>query len=94
MSAPFFDRAKKEVSMLLTMFWPNAVAEPKEPSFVNSRLVFVMVMVTFTSEGLAEPSVGNQARVRRDPVAPFEGGCGCGGGGGQGGGRWSGGMRG
>lgn len=40
------------------------------PSLVNSRLVFVMVMVTLTSLGLALPSAGNHASVRRSPVAP------------------------
>lgn len=80
-------RAKKLVSIELTIFWPNASADPKLPSLVNSRLVLVIVMVMFTSLALTVPSVGNQARVRRAPVAPSDAGGVGGGGGGSLGGR-------
>jgi hypothetical protein len=53
--------------MELTRFWPKVYTLPKEPSLVNSREVLVTVMVTLV---LAAWPGGNQASVRRAPLAP------------------------
>lgn len=62
------DLNRKLLSMLLTRLLAKVNTLPKLPMPVNSALVLVTVILTFTSA--AEPLVGNQARVRRDPDDP------------------------